>query len=235
MSQPAPQFPRATPAPTPVQGPASRAGLMDTSAHARLDDQADLLTQLAESVTKIHQLVLGLCQDLAPLPVIPAPAPGLPPPASPPAPAEAKLGLLVNGVCVGVPKASTSGTVSRGFLCLLPNVCSFAQAWTVYTALRCTSTNDPHLSTSLGAFLVHVINLDVTFFWPAVAKYVVAVCWCRFDFASAGDWAEKDLNAWQEELGGAPQWPITTNSSGKPKAMATQASSSLSGPKCQRH
>ncbi|KAJ1021204.1 hypothetical protein NDA18_005445 [Ustilago nuda] len=125
-------------------------------------------------------------------------------PAKVPASKETEPGVLVNGVRVTVPEPAAVASSSKNFLRLLPDVRSFAQAWTVYTSLRFTSVNDPLLSASLGAFLAHVIDLDIIFLWPVVAEYVLAVCRRRFSFATASDWVAKDLDAWQEELGCAP-------------------------------
>ena len=126
---------------------------------------------------------------------------------------------------------------SKTFLRLLPDVRSFAQAWAVYTSLRCTSTSDPHLSTSLSAFLVHVIDLDITFLWPAVAEYVLAVCRRRFGLANASDWVEKDLDAWQEELGCAPRRDANSLSSKMRYLVATncvgtEVKSTFAGSSC---
>ncbi|KAJ1578079.1 hypothetical protein NDA11_004809 [Ustilago hordei] len=129
-------------------------------------------------------------------------------PAKVPTLKETELGVLVNGVCVMVPKPATVASSSKIFLHLLPNVHSFAQAWTVYMSLCCTYTNDPHLSASLCAFLVHVIDLDITFLWPAIVEYMLAICCHHFGFTTTSDWVVKDLDAWQEELGGAPQCSI---------------------------
>jgi len=61
-----------------------------------------------------------------------------------------------------------------------------------------------------------------------LAKYMLSVCCCHFGFARAGDWVKKDLNAWQEEFGGAPCCSIQASSasSAKPLASAHQSSSS---------
>ncbi|CCF48002.1 uncharacterized protein UHO2_00827 [Ustilago hordei] len=111
-------------------------------------------------------------------------------PANAPTSQSAELGVLVNGVHVTIPEPVAVASSSKVFLCLLPDICSFAQAWVVYTLLRCTCTNNPHLSTSLGAFLVHVINLDITFHWPGVTEYILAVCHCHFGFANTCDWPQ---------------------------------------------
>ncbi|SPO26379.1 uncharacterized protein UTRI_03968 [Ustilago trichophora] len=185
---------------------------LDTSAHSRLDEQADTITQLAESVAEIRQLVLSLRRDLAQpaaVPSLPAasaisPSSGelqlrrlfpwisrelaqqvyddrLPPhelgklrnPAHNTANSEPEreLRVVVNGVRVSVPAPSSADASSRSFLRLIPDARSFAQAWAVYAALRCTSENNPHLAASLNAFLVHIIDLDTQYYWSTVADH----------------------------------------------------------------
>ncbi|UTT95266.1 hypothetical protein NDA17_002436 [Ustilago hordei] len=59
-------------------------------------------------------------------------------PAKAPTSQSAELGVLVNGVHVTIPEPVAVASSSKVFLCLLPDICSFAQAWVVYTLLRCT-------------------------------------------------------------------------------------------------
>ena len=134
---------------------------------------------------------------------------------------ERELGVIVNGVRVGVPEPSSSDLSSRAFLRLVPDVRSFAQAWSVYTALRSTSASDPHLAASLSAFLVHIIDLDTQYFWSTVAEYLLTVCQRRFGHATASVWVEQDIAAWQKDIGGVPRRPIP---SAKPAASKNAAS-----------
>ncbi|KAJ1019784.1 hypothetical protein NDA13_006009 [Ustilago tritici] len=225
-SQPAPLLSIATPAPTSELVPASDpAPPSDPNIH----DPAN------PDITSFPSQPQPWSRNVGPSPPSAAPVAGNlvnDNMAKVPTSKDAEPGVLVNGVRVMVPEPVAIASFSKAFLRLLPDVRSFAQAWTVYTTLRCTYTNDPHLSASLGAFLVHVIDLDITFHWPAVAEYVLAVCRRRFRFANASDWIEKDLDAWQEELGGAPQRSIHPNPS---NAKTTTAPSQLSsGPKGPR-
>ncbi|SAM83667.1 uncharacterized protein UBRO_20201 [Ustilago bromivora] len=131
----------------------------------RLDDQAETLSQLAVSFSKLHHLVQALCHDLsasnpppttvpstntppaATIPTAPQPFLGpalpsaqlvykdrLPPhdlgklhnPAKVPTLKETEPGVLVNGVCVMVPEPVAVASSLKIFLCLLPNIRSFA-------------------------------------------------------------------------------------------------------------
>ncbi|CDS01520.1 hypothetical protein [Sporisorium scitamineum] len=47
-----------------------------------------------------------------------------------------------------------------------------------------------------------------------------SVCEQRFGYASASDWADKDISAWQENLGGLPRRDIATTSQPPAKAKA---------------
>ncbi|SAM59497.1 uncharacterized protein UBRO_20219 [Ustilago bromivora] len=84
--------------------------------------------------------------------------------------------ILVNGILIkSIPSvASTSSTCH--FTKLIPDVCCFAEAWTVYTCIRACTTNDPNLSASLGTFLLHIIQTDCMHMWPLVASYVLTTC-----------------------------------------------------------
>ncbi|SAM81261.1 uncharacterized protein UBRO_20594 [Ustilago bromivora] len=73
-----------------------------------------------------------------------------------------KHAVLVNGVLIkSVPSvASTSSTCH--FTKLIPNICCFTEAWTIYTCIQACTTNDPNLGGSLGAFLLHIIQTNCT-------------------------------------------------------------------------
>ncbi|SAM83744.1 uncharacterized protein UBRO_20203 [Ustilago bromivora] len=68
---------------------------------------------------------------------------------------EHKHAVLVNSVLIkSIPSvASTSST--HHFTKLIPDVCCFAKAWTVYTCIWACATNNPNLGAGLGAFLLH--------------------------------------------------------------------------------
>ncbi|KAJ1029419.1 hypothetical protein NDA13_002668 [Ustilago tritici] len=68
--------------------------------------------------------------------------------------------VLVNSVLIKSVPSVTSTSSTRHFTKLIPNVCCFAKAWTVYTCIRACATNDPNLGTDLGAFLLHVIQTN---------------------------------------------------------------------------
>ncbi|CDW99361.1 hypothetical protein [Sporisorium scitamineum] len=110
----------------------------------------------------------------------------------------------------------------------VPDVHAFAQAWTIYTALRCASTNDPNPSTSLGSFLIIIIDQDTKYYWPAMAKFVLSVCEQHFGYATAANWADKDLGAWQENLGSLPHRDIAGNKQSPTKASTTVSANSSS-------
>ncbi|CDS00281.1 hypothetical protein [Sporisorium scitamineum] len=100
-------------------------------------------------------------------------------------------------------------------------MCSFAQAWTVYTALCCTSTNDPHLGMSLSSFLVHIIKLDSQYYWATVAEYILTICQWWFGHTSAYNWVEQDINMWQKDIGSIPCYTYTSKlSTGKVSGIA---------------
>ncbi|KAJ1040695.1 hypothetical protein NDA10_003378 [Ustilago hordei] len=146
-------------------------------------------------------------------------------------------GILVNGIRVQPALPSSDTPDVKRFLRQIPDVCTFAQAWTAYTALRCASTSDSDLCASLSSFLVAVIDHDTRWHWPAIAEYVLTVCEHRFGYASAGDWAIDDLSAWQKALGGIPHHDVSTSKS--PAKPSTAASSTdvpaSSSTKCQHH
>ncbi|SAM83010.1 uncharacterized protein UBRO_20727 [Ustilago bromivora] len=73
---------------------------------------------------------------------------------------EHKHVVLVNGVLIKSIPSTTSTSSTRHFTKFIPNVCCFAEAWTIYTCIRACATNDPNLGAGLGAFLLHVIQTD---------------------------------------------------------------------------
>ncbi|SYW80117.1 uncharacterized protein UBRO2_03385 [Ustilago bromivora] len=108
--------------------------------------------------------------------------------------------VLVNGVLIkSIPStASTSSTCH--FTKLIPDVCCFAEAWTIYTCIWACTTNDPNLSAGLGAFLLHVIQTDRMHTWLSVISYVLITCRQCFGHASAALWAQQDQAAWNQHL-----------------------------------
>ncbi|SYW73753.1 uncharacterized protein UBRO2_00028 [Ustilago bromivora] len=78
---------------------------------------------------------------------------------------EHKHAVLVNSVLIkSIPSvASTSST--HHFTKLIPDVCCFAKAWTVYTCIWACATNNPNLGAGLGAFLLHVIQTNHMHMW----------------------------------------------------------------------
>ncbi|SYW81494.1 uncharacterized protein UHO2_00018 [Ustilago hordei] len=136
---------------------------------------------------------------------------------------DAASGILVNSIQVQPALPSSDTPDVKRFLCQIPDVHAFAQAWTAYTALHCASTGDSDLCASLGSFLVAVVDHDTRWHWPAVAEYVLTVCERHFGYASASDWAVDDLSAWQKALGGIPRCNVSTSKS--PAKPSTAASS----------
>ncbi|KAJ1043663.1 hypothetical protein NDA10_000865 [Ustilago hordei] len=136
---------------------------------------------------------------------------------------DATSGILVNGIQVQPALPSSDTPDVKRFLCQIPDMHAFAQAWTAYTALHCASTGDSDLCASLGSFLVAVVDHDTRWHWPAVAEYVLTVCEHHFGYASASDWAVDNLSAWQKALGGIPRHDVSTSKS--PAKPSTAASS----------
>ncbi|KAJ1022077.1 hypothetical protein NDA18_005311 [Ustilago nuda] len=134
-------------------------------------------------------------------------------------------GILVNDIHIQPALPSSDTPDVKRFLCQVPDVCTFAQVWTAYTALRCASTGDPNLCASLSSFLVAVINHDTKWHWPAVTEYILTVCEHHFGYTSASDWADDDLSAWQKALGGIPHRDVSTSRS--PAKPTTQASATI--------
>lgn len=89
--------------------------------------------------------------------------------------ADEDTGVLVGNVRVKPAPSQSKAPDVRKFLRQVPDVCTFAQAWTVYTALRCASASDPNLSASLGSFLIIVMDQDTRYHWPAVAEFVLSL------------------------------------------------------------
>lgn len=107
--------------------------------------------------------------------------------------------FTVAGVEIAVPTPSSAAPL-KTFLKAVPNALAFAQAWTVYAALRSAYSSDRTLSPALGQFLVHVIDLDQHYAWQNIAEYVLAVCKKRFGHADAETWARRDTEAFQDKL-----------------------------------
>ncbi|SPC61954.1 uncharacterized protein UHOD_12128 [Ustilago sp. UG-2017b] len=83
--------------------------------------------------------------------------------------------FLTDGVLIKSIPSAASTSSTRHFTKLIPDVCCFTEAWTVYTCIQACATNDPNLGAGLGAFLLHVIQTDHTHTWPLVASYVLTV------------------------------------------------------------
>ncbi|KAJ1030725.1 hypothetical protein NDA18_001963 [Ustilago nuda] len=132
---------------------------------------------------------------------------------------------MVNSICVQPALPSSDIPDVKRFLCQVPDVRAFSQVWMTYTALRCASTGDPNVCASLSSFLMAVIDHDTKWHWPAVTEYILTVCECRFGYASASDWADDDLSAWQKALGGIPRCDVSTSRS--PAKPTTQASATI--------
>ncbi|KAJ1029588.1 hypothetical protein NDA13_002834 [Ustilago tritici] len=79
--------------------------------------------------------------------------------------------VLVNGILIKSVPSAASTSSTRHFTKLIPDIHCFAESWTIYTCIRACATNNPNLSASLGAFLLHVIQTDCTHTWPSVASY----------------------------------------------------------------
>ncbi|SAM86242.1 uncharacterized protein UBRO_20968 [Ustilago bromivora] len=143
--------------------------------------------------------------------------------------------VLVNGVLIkSIPStASTSSTCH--FTKLIPDVCCFAEAWTIYTCIWACTTNDPNLSAGLGAFLLHVIQTDRMHTWLSVISYVLITCRQCFGHASAALWAQQDQAAWNQHLSTAASFHPPPKSA-TPGSANRQADTQLSGPpsKCQK-
>ncbi|KAJ1022356.1 hypothetical protein NDA13_005266 [Ustilago tritici] len=87
-----------------------------------------------------------------------------------------KHAVLVNSILIkSIPSAvSTSSTCH--FTKLIPDVHCFAKAWTIYTCIQACAINNPNLGTSLGAFLLHIIQNNHMHTWPLVVSYVLTTC-----------------------------------------------------------
>ncbi|KAJ1031719.1 hypothetical protein NDA13_002108 [Ustilago tritici] len=141
--------------------------------------------------------------------------------------------VLVNGILIkSVPSvASTSST--HHITKLIPNVCCFAKAWTVYTCIQACTTNNPNLGAGLGAFLLHVIQTDHMHTWLSVASYILTTCQRRFGHASAALWAQQDQAAWNQHLSTAASFHPPPKSA-TPGGANHQANTQLSGPPSKR-
>ncbi|SYW79036.1 uncharacterized protein UBRO2_02720 [Ustilago bromivora] len=64
---------------------------------------------------------------------------------------EHKHAVLVNGVLTKSIPSAVSTSSTRHFTKLIPDICCFAEAWTVYTCIWACTTNDPNLGTTLWA------------------------------------------------------------------------------------
>ncbi|KAJ1586849.1 hypothetical protein NDA11_006856 [Ustilago hordei] len=142
---------------------------------------------------------------------------------------DAASGILVNGICIQLALPLSDAPDVKRFLHQVLDMHTFAQAWTAYTALHCTSTSNPNLCASLSSFLVAVIDHNTKWHWPAVAEYVLTVCKHRFSYTSASDWADNDLSAWQKALGSIPCRNVSTSKSlAKPMTPASAANTPAS-------
>ncbi|KAJ1029381.1 hypothetical protein NDA13_002632 [Ustilago tritici] len=73
--------------------------------------------------------------------------------------------VLVNSVLIKSIPSAASTSSTHHFTKLIPNIRCFAEAWTIYTCIRACTTNNPNLSTGLGAFLLHIIQTNHTHTW----------------------------------------------------------------------
>ncbi|KAJ1031173.1 hypothetical protein NDA18_002392 [Ustilago nuda] len=108
--------------------------------------------------------------------------------------------ICINGVRVEAPTAASSASPLKVFLRHMPDMCTFTQVWVVYTSIHACASNDPSLGTSLAEFLIHVIDVDVTYTWAPVAVYILSICRRRFGHALATDWSLHNHAAHQDHL-----------------------------------
>ncbi|SAM82438.1 uncharacterized protein UBRO_20669 [Ustilago bromivora] len=146
---------------------------------------------------------------------------------------EHEHAILVNGILIkSIPSAASTSSTCH-FTKLIPDICCFTEAWTVYTCIWACAANNTNLSASLGVFLLHIIQTNCTHMWPLVASYILTTCRQRFGHASAALWAQQDQAVWNQHLS-------TAASFCPPPKSATlgstnhQADTQLSGPPSKR-
>ncbi|SYW84386.1 uncharacterized protein UBRO2_05486 [Ustilago bromivora] len=142
---------------------------------------------------------------------------------------EHKHAVLVNNILIKSIPSTDSTSSTCHFTKLIPNICCFAEAWTIYTCIRACTTNDPNLGTSLGAFLLHIIQTDHMHMWLSVASYVLTTCRRCFGHASAALWAQQDQAAWNQHLSTAASFRPPPKSA-TPGSTNHQANTQPSGP-----
>ncbi|SAM85376.1 uncharacterized protein UBRO_20089 [Ustilago bromivora] len=146
---------------------------------------------------------------------------------------EHKHAVLVNGILIKSIPSMTSTSSTCHFTKFIPNVCCFAEAWTIYTCIWACATNDPNLGTGLGAFLLHVIQTNRMHTWLSVTSYVLTTCRRHFGHASVALWAQQDQAAWNQHLSTATSFRPPPKSA-TPGSANFQANTQLSGPPSKR-